>query len=159
MERANMPEKDRKDFYFFIDEFHNFSTDSFAGILAEARKYRLCLTLAHQYIGQLREEIRDAVFGNVGSLISFRVGSVDAIELAREFDSEYNPGQFTELGNHEVCVKLLAGGKCGQPFFGKTLPPWGNDYGCRNNLIRRSREKYATPRAVVEDRIQRWMKS
>ena len=157
LSRADIPEDERKDFFLSIDEFHNFSTNSFASILSEARKYRLNLTLAHQYLGQLPDEIRDAVFGNVGSLVSFRVGSSDADVLAREFDEAYSPRQFTELENHEVCVKILDGGKCREPFFGKTLPPLGRDYGRRENIIRHSREKFATRRAVVEDRIKRWI--
>lgn len=84
MERAEMPEHTRRDFFLHIDEFHNFTTDSLAGILSEARKYRLCLTLAHQYSDQLRDEVREAVFGNVGSLVVFRVGEVDGARLSRE---------------------------------------------------------------------------
>lgn len=157
MSRADIPESERKDFFLFVDEFQNFATDSFASILSEARKYRLSLTLSHQYIGQLREEIRDAVFGNVGSLISFRVGHADASVLEREFGSEYAARNFTQLGNYEVCAKLLDGGRHGEPFFGKTLPPWGKPYGQKENLIRRSREKYSTKREIVEEKIKRWM--
>src|SRR5574344_2787521 len=83
--RVDIPEKERKDFYLYIDEFQNFSTDSFANILSEARKYRLDLILAHQYIEQLTEKVKPAVFGNVGTMIVFRVGAADAEELAKEF--------------------------------------------------------------------------
>jgi hypothetical protein len=158
MSRASVPECDRKDFYLVIDEFQNFATDSFVSILSEARKYRLCLTLAHQYVRQLREEIRDAVFGNVASLVTFRVGNEDASVLEREFDGVYNAARFTELGNYEVCAKVLVNGEQREPFFGKTLRPLGECYGRHEILIRRSREKYASPRGIVEDKIRRWMK-
>jgi hypothetical protein len=157
MARADIVEEKRRDFFLYIDEFHNFSTDSFASILSEARKYRLCLTLSHQYVGQLVPVIRDAVFGNVGSIVSFRVGSGDANILALEFGEEYDPRILTELANYEVCAKLLNDGRNSLSFLGTTLPPWGNDYRRHDNIIRRSREKYATRRAVVEDRISRWI--
>lgn len=157
MERGNIPEDQRKDFYFFIDEFHNFSTDSFAGILAEARKYRLCLTLAHQYIEQMQEEVKEAVFGNVGSIISFRVGVNDAVVLANEFGNGYSAEQFSDLSNHEILVKLSDNGQYRQPFLAMTEPLNAISYGHRENIVRRSREKYATRRDVVEDKISRWM--
>jgi len=158
MERASISEQERKDFYLFIDEFHNFSTESFAGILAEARKYRLCLTLSHQYIEQMREEVKEAVFGNVGSIISFRVGVKDAVVLANEFGNGYAPEQFTDLSNHEILVKLSDNGEYRQPFLARTEPPTSGFYGHRENIIRQSRERYAAPRAVVEDRFRRWLK-
>jgi len=157
MARADVPEGGRRDFFLFIDEFQNFSTDSFASILSEARKYRLCLTLSHQYVGQLVPEIRDAVFGNVGSLLSFRVGSSDANFLAKEFGGAYTESNFTEVGNHEVLAKLLNDGRSVAPFLGTTLPDVGRNYGRREILVRRSREKYGTRREVVEGRIARWM--
>lgn len=158
MSRADVPEINRQDFHLFVDEFHNFSTDSFSSVLSEARKYRLDLTLSHQFVGQLRSEVRDAVFGNVGSIIAFRVGSADADVLEKEFGNEHPASGFTELENHEVCVKLLVNGRYGQPHLGKTLPPLGTRYGKRENLIRRSRERYATRREKVEDKIKRWLK-
>lgn len=159
MARANMPEDDRQDFYLYIDELHNFSTDSFASLLSESRKYRLCLTLSHQYSSQLREEVRDAVFGNVGTVISFRVGEADGFVLQREFGGNYAASHFTELGNFEVCVKLLVDGQHNYPFTGTTFTPLNERFGRRKNIIRRSREKYATPRKVVESKIDRWMQS
>jgi hypothetical protein len=157
MARATMPEHERKDFFLVIDEFQNFSTDSLASILSEARKYRLCLTLAHQYTEQLRPEVRDGVFGNVGSLIAFRVGSADANLLEREFGGSYAARQFTELGKHQVAVKLLVDGEQGEAFLGNTLPPIENSYGGTENIIRRSRERFSTPRAEVDDKIVRWL--
>ena len=156
--RADIPEDERIDFFLAIDEFHNFSTDSFASILSEARKYRLSMLLAHQYIEQLNDEVRDAIFGNVGSLICFRVSERNADIIGREFGRTYLPSTFSSLGNYEVCAKVLAGGQHGDPFLGVTLPPTGRHYDRGANLKQRSRERYAAPRAVVEDKIRRWMR-
>ena len=156
MSRPDVPESSRRDFYLYIDEFHNFSTESFASILSEARKYRLCLTLAHQYIDQLSDTTRDAVFGNAGSLLSFRVGEADAAVLARQL-GEYPASALTSLANYEVCAKLLNGGQSGQSFLGRTLPPSGMRQGRRENIVRRSRQRYATTRRVVEEKLKRWM--
>jgi hypothetical protein len=157
MARTNIPEKKREDFCLFVDEFQNFTSDSFASILSESRKYRLALTLSHQHITQLREHIRESVFGNVGSIVAFRVGSADAELLAREFDGEYSPNRLTQLDRYEVCAKLLEGGGYSQPFFGMTLPPIAEICGNREKIIRRSREKYAVRRDVVEEKIRRWL--
>ncbi len=156
MSRADTPEESRRDFYLYIDEFHNFSTDSFASILSEARKYRLCLTLAHQYIDQLDETIRNAVFGNVGSLLSFRVGEADAELIARQFGG-YTTDTLTSLANFDLCAKLLRNGNHGEAFLGTTDPPRGTKYRRRENLIARSRSRYATARQVVEGKIRRWV--
>ena len=159
MSRANVPEAERKDFFLAIDEFQNFATDSFASILSEARKYRLCLTLSHQYVRQLKDDIRDAVFGNVGSIVTFRVGQADASVLEREFDNTYSATHFTELGNHEVCAKLSAKGEQSEPFLGKTFGPLGAQFWRRKSMIRRSREKYSIRRELIEGKINRWLKS
>jgi len=156
--RAEVLEDDRADFSLAIDEFHNFSTDSFATILSEARKYRLSMLLAHQYIEQLTDEVRDAVFGNVGTLICFRVSETNGEVLSREFGRTYLPSTFSSLGNYEICAKILNGGQYSDPFLGTTLPPSGRRYGRGENLRRRSRERYAMPRALVEDKIRRWMR-
>jgi hypothetical protein len=108
MARADTPEANRRDFYLYIDEFHNFSTDSFASILSEARKYRLCLTLAHQYVDQLEEPIRHAVFGNVGSLLSFRVGEADAEMLARQFAPWRPSGILNSVQNSSATETTLS---------------------------------------------------
>jgi hypothetical protein len=157
MARASVTPEMRNDFHLFVDEFHNFASDNFASILSESRKYALSLTLSHQYTQQLRPEVRDAVFGNVGTLVSFRVGDADADLLAREYGSVYEPGTFSGLGNHEVCVRLMSRGQHDQPFLGRTLPPLGQQHGRRTNVIRRSREKYSRPQRLVEDRLRRWM--
>src|SRR5206468_8203672 len=102
----NRPEAERRDFYLFIDEFQNFSTDAFASILAEARKYRLCLILSHQYIDQLTLPVRQAVFGNVGTLIAFRIGTPDAEIIEKEFSNEFPVSTLADLGQYEAIVKL-----------------------------------------------------
>ena len=111
MERVRIPEETRKDFYLYVDEFQNFVTDAFAGILSEARKYRLNLTVAHQYTAQLISDkssaVRDAVFGNVGTMIVFRVGADDAEFLEKEFDPEFTPQDIVNLPNYKIYLKLM----------------------------------------------------
>ncbi|MFO1459477.1 MAG: type IV secretion system DNA-binding domain-containing protein [Verrucomicrobiota bacterium] len=157
MGRADVPESERPDFRLFVDEFQSFATDSFASILSEARKYRLSLTLSHQYTDQLPKEVQSAVFGNVGSLVSFRVGQSDAEILEREFGKEFTASQFTQLSNHHVLVRILNGGAQAEPFRGKTLEPWGKRWGRRETIIRRNRERYASKREEVDGRIRRWL--
>jgi hypothetical protein len=158
MSRANIPESERRDFFLYVDEFQSFASDSFIAILSEARKYRLGLTLSHQYTGQLRPEIRDAVFGNVGSIVTFRVGQTDAELLEKEFGDTYSAKRFVDLRNHEICARILRDGQIGEPFFGRTLPVWGTRHSHRTKIIRRSREKYGAPRGTVEDKIKRWLR-
>lgn len=157
MERANCPEEERRDFYLFIDEFQNFSTDAFASILAEARKYRLCLILSHQYIDQLSLPVRQAVFGNVGTLIAFRIGHTDAEVMETEFGNTFSVNMLADLNRYEAVVKLLEDGTNKMPFLAKMLPPLQNQVGRKEKLIARSRERFATPRATVEDKLNRWM--
>jgi TraM recognition site of TraD and TraG len=157
MERVDVPEHKREDFYLFIDEFQNFSIDSFTSILSEARKYRLCLTLSHQYLDQVRENVRKALFGNAGTLISFRVGETDAQALAREYGAGFVPAQFSSLGNFEVMAKILYDGGHIEPFLGKTLSPLPLVGGRRDIIIGRSREKYASTRQAIESKIKKWM--
>ena len=159
MARSTIPEDDRRDFYLFIDEFQNFSTDSFASILAEARKYRLCLVLSHQYIDQLALPIRQAVFGNVGTLISFRIGHTDAEIMEREFGRAIPASELADLNRNEAAVKLLDSGANATPFRAAMLPPMENQVGEWENLIPLSRDRFATPRAVIEAKLGRWMKS
>ncbi len=157
MARASRPETERRDFFLVIDEFHNFSTDAFASILAEARKYRLCLTLAHQYIDQLSLPVRQAVFGNVGTLIAFRIGYADAEIMEKEFGREFPASGLADLDRYEAVVKLLQDGTNLTPFRARMLQPLENRVGRKDKLILRSRERFATPRAVVEGKIHRWM--
>ena len=157
MSRADVAEEERKDFHLYVDEFQSFASDSFTSILSEARKYRLCLTLSHQYLRQLKPAILDAVIGNVGSLVAFRVGHQDAQALEMAYGESHRASQFTNLNNGEVCAKLLTGGQDMEPFLGRTLPPSGTRYGRKNSIIRRSREKYSTNRIEVELKIKRWL--
>ncbi len=158
MARANRPEQDRRDFHLFIDEFQNFSTDAFASILAEARKYRLCLTLSHQYIDQLSLPVRQAVFGNVGTLIAFRIGYSDAEVIEKELGKTISASMLADLDRYETVVKLLEDGTNKEPFRARMLPPLENRVGRKEKLIARSRERFATPRAVVEDKLNWWMR-
>jgi hypothetical protein len=157
MARWNRPEEERRDFYLFIHEFQNFSTDAFASILAEARKYRLCLTLSHQYIDQLSLPIRQAVFGNVGTLISFRIGNTDAEIIEKEFGGAFPVSALADLARYEAVVKLLQAGANREPFRAKMFPPLETHIGRKEKLIAQSRERFATPRTVVDDKISRWM--
>jgi energy-coupling factor transporter ATP-binding protein EcfA2 len=157
MARSNRPEEERRDFYLFIDEFQNFSTDAFASILAEARKYRSCLILSHQYIDQLPLPIRQAVFGNVGTLVSFRVGYTDAEVLEKEFGKTFPATAIADLGRYEAMVKLLEDGTNREPFRSKMLPPLENRVGRKDKLIAQSRERFAMKRAVSEAKLNRWM--
>jgi len=157
MARANQPEEERRDFYLFIDEFQNFSTDAFASILAEARKYRLCLVLSHQYIDQLSLPVRHAVFGNVGTPIAFRIGHTDAEVMEKEFGKTFSVNMLADLQRHEAVVKLLEDGDNRMPFLAKMFPPLVFQVGRKQRLIARSRERFATPRAEIEEKLKRWM--
>jgi hypothetical protein len=157
MARSVKPESERRDFYLFIDEFQNFQTDAFASILAEARKYRLCLTLSHQYIDQLPETIRQAVFGNVGTLIAFRIGYPDAELMTKEFGKTVSATALADLERYEAVVKLLVEGANQEPFRAKMLPPIENHTGRRDEIIARSRGRFAAPRQEIEMKLNRWM--
>jgi len=159
MERSNIPEDERRDFYLFIDEFQNFSTDAFASILAEARKYRLCLVLSHQYIDQLSLPVRQAVFGNVGTSIAFRIGHTDAEVMEKEFGKTFSVNMLADLNRYEAVVKLLENGTSRMPFLAAMLPPFQNQVGRKQKLIARSRERFTIARAIVEEKIRRWTDS
>ena len=159
MARSKQWEEDRRDFYLFIDEFQNFSTDAFASVLSEARKYRSCLVLSHQYIDQLPPPIRQAVFGNVGTLLSFRVGYADAELLEKEFGKAFPAAAIADLNRYEAIVKLLENGTNREPFRAKMFPPFENRIARKNKLIMRSRERFSMKRSVIEDRLKRWMSS
>jgi CxxC-x17-CxxC domain-containing protein len=158
MSRVDTPEQQRKDFYLYIDEFQNFSTESFANILSEARKYRLNLILAHQYIEQLEDSVKAAVFGNVGTLINFRVGATDAEDLAKEFAPVFDEEDLVNLPKYEMYLKLMIDGIASAPFSAKGLPPLREDEKTHNleKVIQYSREKYANNRTEVEEKILRW---
>lgn len=158
MSRVDIPEEDRKDFFLYVDEFQNFATRSFINILSEARKYRLCLILGHQYIAQMEEEVADAVFGNIGTLVTFRVGAEDAEFLEKEFTPEVMATDIVDLGKYNIFLKLMIDGIAGKPFSAQTLPPVSPlEETNRDKIIRVSRERYGTPLGNVEDRISRWL--
>ena len=166
MSRVNIPEEERKDFYLYVDEFQNFATESFVNILSEARKYRLSLVLGNQYISQLEEmtptgrstRVRDAIFGNVGTMIIFRVGAEDAEFLENEFLPELTANDLVNLAKYNVYLKLMIDGISGRPFSAETLPPMAKpEKSNREKIIKVSRERYGTSRQVVEEKIRRWM--
>ena len=158
MSRMNIPEEDRKDFYLYVDEFQNFATDSFATILSEARKYHLCLIIAHQYVRQLitgdSTKMRDAIFGNVGTMISFRVGAEDAEFLEKEFQPDFMLNDLVNLPKYNFYIKLMIDGVASRPFSAKTIPPPAlPEENYKDVLIENSRRLYSTPRISVEEKI------
>ena len=157
--RADVPEEKREtlcpDFYLYADEFQNIVTDSFADILSEARKYRLCLALFHQFEDQLDEAVRRAVFGNVGTLIAFRVGQRDAEHLSRELQYELTAEDLTDLKAFEIAVRLLRRGTQEVPFRAKTTLPDAPFYGERENMITQSRMRFGKPCEKVARTVER----
>lgn len=157
MERVDMPEKERKDFYLYVDEFQNFATESFATILSEARKYRLNLIVAHQYIAQLEEEVADAVLGNVGTIIAFRIGGPDAEVLEKEFMPRFVVEDLINLPKYQLYLKLMIDGIASEPFSAQTLPPIGvSRTQSAPEVIEWSRQQYGRPRADIEQAIRDW---
>lgn len=159
MSRIDIPEEDRRDFFLYVDEFQNFATESFAGILSEARKYRLDLIIAHQYIEQLDETVQAAVFGNVGTIVCFRVGAGDAEFLAKEFDPIFTETDLVNLTKWDIYLKLMIDGVASDPFSATTLPPLALPENHGEKVINVSRERYASPRAAIEEKIYRWAAS
>lgn len=146
MARAGLPEKDRHDFYLYVDEFQNLVTETFENILSEARKYGLCLTVAHQYVSQLIPRVQAAVLGNVGSIIIFRVGGEDAVKLKPEMAPVFDVKDMINLGMQEFYIKMTIDGETYDPFSAETLkimPPPHRSF--KKEIIARSREKYAIP--------------
>lgn len=123
LSRADIPEPERCDYTLYLDEFHNFTTQSLVLMLSELRKYRLSLVLAHQYLTQLEFGIRDAILGNVGTMIIFRIGAGDAEVFAQEFAPQFSITDFTNLPNYHIYLKMMIGGKISAPFSAQTLPP------------------------------------
>jgi hypothetical protein len=159
MSRADMPEEDRKDFYFYVDEFQNFATDTFSEILSEARKYRLNLTIAHQYMGQLDDLVQKTVFGNVGSIVSFRVGADDARFLAEEYNPIFTERDIINLGVREFYCKMSINGEIREAFSARTIdvPDVKNHFA--EQIIAHSRAMYCRPRSEVEDLLNKWDES
>ncbi|OHA47444.1 MAG: hypothetical protein A3G61_03340 [Candidatus Taylorbacteria bacterium RIFCSPLOWO2_12_FULL_49_67] len=160
MSRADVPDTELQklpNFFLFVDEFQSFANKSFADILSEARKYKLNLTLAHQYIEQMEEEVRAAVFGNVGTMAVFRVGAYDAEFLEKEFAPAITAEDLVNLGIYQVYLKLMIDGVTSPPFSAVTLPPIEREpQSFREQVIAYSRESFARPRAIVENEIKEW---
>ena len=153
--RALIAEDERRDFYLYADEFQNFATDSFASILSEARKYRLSLTLAHQFLDQLPPLLRKAVLGNAGSLIVFRIGAADAAAIAPELSIE-SASALSDLANYQAWTRLIRDGNPTDPFLLTTGYPQF-DGGRAGAVIARTRARYTRPRAKVEAEIDRFI--
>ncbi len=160
MRRSNRPLSELRPFYLYIDEFQNYNIDPFSTLLSESRKYQLRLIIAHQYAAQLNNnpEIKDAILGNVGNMICFRLGADDAGMLASEFSPEFSAQDLIELPNYEICLKLMIDGKASRPFSAQTLPyfDFKTDGDMKEKVIEASRKNYALPRATVEKMIREW---
>lgn len=161
MSRADTSEAELQklpNFYMYVDEFQSFANESFADILSEARKYKLNLTIAHQYIEQMPEEVRAAVFGNVGTMITFRVGAYDAEVLEKEFAPTFTVEDLVNLGSYQIYLKLMINGVSSQPFSAVTLPPIEKPETSRvAEIIENSRKVYASPKPKVEEHIREWL--
>jgi hypothetical protein len=155
--RSDTPEDQRRDFYLYVDEFQNFATPDFATILSEARKYKLNLTIAHQYIEQMTEEVKSAVFGNVGSMVTFRVVAYDAEALEKEFAPIFTMEDIVNLDKFQIYLRLMIDGVGSQPFSAVTInTPPVPDPNFVSEIIDMSRSQFARPRAGVEDEIKDW---
>lgn len=149
MGRVEQKEETRRDFYLYVDEFQNFATTSFVKILSEARKYRLNLILANQYIAQVPEEVRSAIFGNAGSMLSFLIGAEDSRYMAREFGERFKEEDLLALGNYQAIIKLAIDGITQSPFLCQTLPLPQSLTKSREKVVKVSRERYTKPLASV----------
>lgn len=157
LQRAKIPEKERVPFYLFVDEFQNFAAGSFESILSEARKYKFCLHLTHQYTAQLPEEILDAVFGNVGTMISFALGAPDAEVLEQEFAPVFTQNDLISLERQHIYLKLMIDGMTSTPFSAKSMQRLEINNGTGQRAINASREKYGQDKAYVEEKIKMWV--
>ena len=146
MNRVNIPENKRRDFYLYVDEFQNFATDSFIKILSEARKYHLNLTLANQYIDQIPEEVRNAIFGNCGNIISFVMGAGDAAYFQSEYGGLYTQDDLVNLDKYQIINKISIDNVISRPFPAYTLPLAKSSNHNREKVVRNSRERYAKKR-------------
>lgn len=162
MARVEIPEDQRSPFNLYVDEFQNFTTDSFASILSEARKYGLNLVLAHQYVSQLAEtgndSVRAAIFGNVGSITVFQVGPEDAVKLVMDFEPEISRQNLINLDKTQIAVKLSIKGKTSKPFLAQTIPSLFDEFGGKSQLmIKNSQENYTRPRILVQNQINQYL--
>ena len=158
MSRADIPAHLRRDFYLYIDEFQNFATKSFATILSEARKYKLSLIVANQYTSQLQPEIRDAIFGNVGTIISFTLGHDDAVQMAAQFKDMTSINDLISLPKYTAYTRLMIDGISSDPFSMKTLPPATPDGSLEliDKVRKQSRQRYAMSRGQLETLMAAW---
>lgn len=160
MSRAEVPAQQMaqlSNFYFYVDEFQSFANETFADILAEARKYKLALIIAHQYVAQMEEKVRDAVFGNVGTTISFRVGPLDGELLEKVMAPQFTQNDLINLGMAQIYLTLMIDDIGSVPFSARTLPPLQRPtISYRNDVIEYSRETFAFPKETVEDAIRGW---
>ncbi len=153
LSRASQDEQNRKPFYLYVDEMHSFVSLSFADILAEARKYKLSLFLAHQYIEQIHERIRFAIFGNVGTMIIFRVGADDAKYLAQEVHPVFSEEDLINLPRYSMYLKLMIDGATSKPFSAITLPPQFESQSNKDTIVKNSQMKYGNAKNIVEQQI------
>lgn len=160
MSRADLGEKEMKEaaqFYLYVDEFQSFANESFADILSEARKYKLSLIIAHQYIEQMTDEVRAAVFGNVGTMVTYRVGSYDAAVFEKEFAPQFSAEDMVNLQQYQMYLKLMIDQVTSVPFSAMGMPPIPKPPQIYvHEIISASREQFASPRAEVENEIRRW---
>src|SRR5258706_10962154 len=151
--RSAQKDHERTPFYLYVDEMHSFVSLSFIDVLAEARKYKLSLFLTHQYIDQIHEKIKSAIFGNVGTIISFRIGVEDAGYLAKEFYPVFDQTDFVNLPKYAMYLKLMIDGATSRPFSAMTLPPQAKIDSHKEKAIDLSRKKYGSKREMVEKSI------
>ena len=154
LSRTDIPQEERKDFYLYIDEFQNFTTDSISTILSEARKYRLVLSIAHQFLGQLPEEIQKSVFGNVGTIVSFRIGPEDAEFMTKQFVPNFNEQDLINIDNYNAYVKLMMSGAISEGFNMATYPPEKGSRELAEAIKKLSTLKYGRDREVIEKEIR-----
>ena len=152
--RADVPEAQRVPFYLYVDEFQNFATDSFANILSEARKYRLSLTMAHQYVSQLNDVVKKTVFGNVGSIISFRIGPEDALLMEKEFEPVFSAQDIVNLGVQEIYLKLSIDDEVKEAFSGKTLRVPESTFNFREQIVQFTRENFCRNKESAEKELK-----
>jgi hypothetical protein len=153
--RADIPEKDRVPFYLYVDEFQNFATDSFSNILSESRKYKLSLSIAHQYVSQLSDVIKKTVFGNVGTIVSFRLGPEDAALLEQEFEPKFKAADITNLGVQEIYLKMSIDDEVKDAFSARTLTVPEPAHNLKDSIVKLTREKYCKDRGAAEGEIKK----
>ncbi len=155
MERASLPEKERKDFYLYVDEFHNLVTETFENILSEARKYGICLTVAHQYMGQLIPKVQQAVLGNTGTIVVFRVGGEDAVKLEPEMAPIFSVKDMVNLGVQNFYIKETIDGEAYDPFSAQTLKVLPAAHASfKDEIVKQSRAKYTIPADAAKKLIE-----